>query len=374
MLDQAILQIQDSTIMLGMAVIIAVIISAGIAAAQIRSLKKKADPKIKFQVERLQKDFHDVSEDLEKFRDAIPRTTEVGIVRDDVSKLCGDFDALKDGMEERMSRLSRDTAEDLNLARDEMINMASVEIEKFADSHIREKGVTRDEFDSLKGRLEKIIGSDESAERMKMLSGIFNSTQTRVLNWQCQMIKLLKGGLAPDAEADLIVSSGIPIGPCKEFLKKLDDAGVATKKEISAYYVNPEWEWIFSYVDNPDWLQSRLGGSVVKEKDYQEFVKNNVRLIEEGMLLKTAEYSLDTGRLDLLCTDANGTHVGVELKYPSASKKDKRQLAGYKSDYESKTRESTRFMLVAPSIPDDLKESLKKDGLEYREIPMGNSS
>ena len=50
MLDQAILQIQDSTIMLGMAVIIAVIISAGIAAAQIRSLKKKADPKIKFQV------------------------------------------------------------------------------------------------------------------------------------------------------------------------------------------------------------------------------------------------------------------------------------------------------------------------------------
>ena len=296
-----------------------------------------------------------------------------------------------------MSRLSRDTAEDLNLARDEMINMASVEIEKFADSHIREKGVTRDEFDSLKGRLEKIIGSDESAERMKMLSGIFNSTQTRVLNWQCQMIKLLKGGLAPDAEADLIVSSGIPIGPCKEFLKKLDDAGVATKKEISAYYVNPEWEWIFSYVDNPDWLQSRLGGSVVKEKDYQEFVcrrilyalvqlayghvplimcaiKHNVRLIEEGMLLKTAEYSLDTGRLDLLCTDANGTHVGVELKYPSASKKDKRQLAGYKSDYESKTRESTRFMLVAPSIPDDLKESLKKDGLEYREIPMGNSS
>ena len=116
-----------------------------------------------------------------------------------------------------MSRLSRDTAEDLNLARDEMINMASVEIEKFADSHIREKGVTRDEFDSLKGRLEKIIGSDESAERMKMLSGIFNSTQTRVLNWQCQMIKLLKGGLAPDAEADLIVSSGIPIGPARNF-------------------------------------------------------------------------------------------------------------------------------------------------------------
>ncbi len=373
MFDSIILQIQDDTIMLGIAVIIAVIISAGIAAAQIRSVKRKADPKIKFQVESLQKDFRDVSEDLEKFRDAIPRTTEVGIVREDVSRLCGDFDALKEGMEERMSRLSRDTAEDLNLARDEMVSMASAEIEKFADSHIREKGVTRDEFDSLKGRLEKIIGSDESAERMKSLASIFDSTQTRVINWQCQLIKLLKGGLAPDAEADLIVSSGIPIGPCREFLKKLNSVGVATKKEISAYYVNPEWEWIFSYIDNPDWLQSRLGGSVVKEKDYQEFVKNNVHLIEDGMLLKTTEYSLDTGRLDLLCTDANGTHVGVELKYPSASKKDKRQLAGYKSDYESKTGKSSRFILIAPSIPDDLKESLKKDGLEYREIPMSNS-
>ena len=54
-------------------------------------------------------------------------------------------------------------------------------------------------------------------------------------------------------------------------------------------------------------------------------------------------------------------------------KKDKRQLAGYKSDYESKTGKSSRFILIAPSIPDDLKESLKKDGLEYREIPMSNS-
>ena len=374
MFDPAILQIQDNTVMLGAAVIVAVIISAGIAAAQIRSVKKnvKEDPKIKFEVERLQKDFQDVSLDLEKFRDAIPRGTEVGIVREDVSKLCGDFTALRDNMEERISKLSRDTVEDLNLAKTEMISMASAEIEKFADSHIKNKSVTRDEFDSLKGRLEKIIGSDESAERMKSLATIFDSTQTRVINWQCRLIKLLRGGLAPDAETDLIVSSGIPIEPCREFLKKLDGAGIATKKEISAYYVNPEWEWIFSYVDNPDWLQNRLGGSVIKEKDYQNYIKNNVRLIEDGILLKTTEYSLDTGRLDLLCTDVNGTHVGIELKYPSASKKDKRQLAGYKSDYEHKTGEYSRFILIAPSIPDDLKESLKKDKLEYREIPMGD--
>ena len=115
---------------------------------------------------------------------------------------------------------------------------------------------------------------------MKSLASIFDSTQTRVINWQCQLIKLLKGGLAPDAEADLIVSSGIPIGPCREFLKKLNSVGVATKKEISAYYVNPEiqiYSWIdfggsvlkiIAFIDNPDWLQSRLGGSVVKEKDY----------------------------------------------------------------------------------------------------------
>ncbi|MDI1495184.1 MAG: hypothetical protein K8823_490 [Cenarchaeum symbiont of Oopsacas minuta] len=367
------LQSMDSTTIIGSTVVIAVIISAMIAAVQIRSVKKSAmqDPKIKFDVERLQEDFEDVSTDLEKFRDAIPRGTEVSIVRDDVTKLCGDFTILKDSVEDRISTIRRVTTEELNAARDEMVNMASKEIERFADEHIKSKGVTRDEFDSLKGRLEKIIGSDESAERMRALAGIFDSTQTRVINWQCQLIKLLKGGLAPDAEADLIVSSGIPIGPSKEFLKKLHDAGITSRKEISAYYVNPEWEWIYSYIDNPDWLQNRLSGSVIKEKDYQNYIKNNVHIIEDGLLLKTTEYSLDTGRLDLLCTDANGTPVGIELKYPSASKKDKRQLAGYKSDYERKTGSKiSRFILIAPSIPDDLKESLKKDRLEYKEISM----
>ena len=86
-------------------------------------------------------------------------------------------------------------------------------------------------FDSTQDLKGGLAPDDESAEkikhvRMKSLASIFDSTQTRVINWQCQLIKLLKGGLAPDAEADLIVSSGIPIGPCREFLKKLNSVGV----------------------------------------------------------------------------------------------------------------------------------------------------
>jgi len=42
---------------------------------------------------------------------------------------------------------------------------------------------------------------------------------------------------------------------------------------------------------------------------------------------------------------------------------------GYKNDYAQKTgRSDTRFILVAPKIPENLKLLLVQDGLEYGEI------
>ena len=47
----------------------------------------------------------------------------------------------------------------------------------------------------------------------------------------------------------------------------------------------------------------------------------------------------------------------------------KRQIAGYRKDYEEKTgRTDSRFILVAPKIPEKLKLLLVNDGLEYKEI------
>jgi len=78
---------------------------------------------------------------------------------------------------------------------------------------------------------------------------------------------------------------------------------------------------------------------------------------------------LATGKIDFICRDSNGKAVGLELKYPAASTSAKRQISGYKKDYEEKTgRSDSRFILIAPKIPENLKQLLVDDGLEYKEI------
>jgi RecB family endonuclease NucS len=61
--------------------------------------------------------------------------------------------------------------------------------------------------------------------------------------------------------------------------------------------------------------------------------------------------------------------VGLELKYPDSATTVKRQIQGYKNYYEQKNgRTDSRFILVSPKIPENLKLLLVQDGLEYREI------
>jgi len=213
------------------------------------------------------------------------------------------------------------------------------------------------------------LGADEVAERMEVLTVLFDPSDIKRLNWQCKLVKLLNGGLAPEAEEDLIISEGIPRTSSEKFLKNLTSIGITEIRKISAFYLLPEFEWIYSYVENPDWLQKRLENTVKKEKEYQQYIKNNLNLIEEGLLLEHAEYVLATGRIDFICRDSNGKTVGLELKYPTASPKVKRQILGYKNDYEQKTgRTDSRFMIVAPKIPENVKTLLVNDGFEYREI------
>lgn len=92
-------------------------------------------------------------------------------------------------------------------------------------------------------------------------------------------------------------------------------------------------------------------------------------MIEEGLLLEQEQYELATGNIDFICRDSLGEAVGLELKYPAASTTVKRQIQGYKTDYEQKTgRTDSRFILVSPKIPENLKILLVQDNLEYREI------
>ncbi len=376
MLNHLFLQIEGTSVV--SAIIVAIIICVIFFAIQrksIGSIKEKIatltiDPKIQYDVSRIQTDLQLVSSDLTKLKVELPHTNEVTVLQENVKRICDDFTTLKTTIDEEINKFRLGTTEDLNKTKDQMITTATEQVVEFANTHITQNSVSREEFENLRQRIEKMLGADEIAERMEVLSSIFESSQIKTLNWQCKLIKLLKGGLAPEAEEEQLVSEGIPLSSCDKFLKKLAELRIAESKKVNAYYLVPDFEWIYSYTDNPDWLQKRLEGTIKKEKEYQKFIRDNLNLIEEELLLEQEQYELDTGeKIDFICRDSSGRAVGLELKYPASATTVKRQIQGYKNDYEKKTgRTDSRFILVSPKIPENLKLLLVQDNLEYREI------
>ncbi|MFZ1077648.1 MAG: endonuclease NucS domain-containing protein [Nitrosotalea sp.] len=320
-------------------------------------------------VSKLKENLNQMSSDLTNVKVSAPHFNEVASLNENVKKLCNDFTIFKTGMEEQMNKFSTTTTEDLNKTKELMVKNATEEIVQVANNHITENSVSKEEFEKLRQRIESMLGVDEIAERMEVLSSIFETSKINTLNWQCKLIKLLNGGLAPDAEEDQMVSHGIPMSSYSRFLEKLLENGLIEQKKIEGYYLLPEYEWIYSYVENADWLRNRLEGRTKKEREYHEFIMNSLNQIEEGLLLEQNEYELATGKIDFICRSSSGQAVGVELKYPAATTSAKRQLLGYKNDYMHKMgRTDARFILVAPKIPENLKLLLVQDGLEYKEI------
>lgn len=398
MLEYVQLQAEAAAAAAVLAALLAVILSAvfyGLQRRGISQIQKSLqplstmDPKIQYDVSRIDEQLRNTCADLATLRTGLPHTNELVTMREHMGqnverleqsmqrveqglqRTCEDFGDLRSRLDGEMASFRRTTADDMDKMRDDMMGSAKAKIIEHADSRLVEKSVSREEFDRLKGRVEKIVGSDEVAERMEVLASLFDSKQIKTINWQCKLVRLLNGGLAPDAEEDLLVSEGIPQSSYGKFLARLASLGIAEKKTISAFYMSPEYEWLYSYVDKPDWLQRRLEGMVKKEKEYQQYIGDNLHLVEAGLLPQNREYQLETGSIDFMCVDGSGRAVGLELKYPAATGSDKRQVSGYRRDYEKKTGASgARFVLVSPQIPDRLKEMLREDGLEYREIPM----
>jgi len=375
LLNNLFLQIEGTSVV--SAIIVAIIICVIFFAIQrksIGSIKEKIatltiDPKIQYDVSRIQTDLQMVSSDLTKLKVELPHTNEVTVLQENVKRICDDFTTLKTTIDEEINKFRLGTTEDLNKTREQMVTTATEKVVEYANSHITQNSVTREEFENLRQRIERMLGADEVAERMEILSSIFDSTQIRTLNWQCKLIRLLKGGLAPDAEEDQLVAEGIPKSSYEKFLKKLAEIGIAEYKKVNMYSVMPDFEWIFSYTDNPDWLQKRLEGGIKKESEYQKYIRDNLDLIEGGLLLEQEQYELATGKIDFICRDSSGRAVGLELKYPVSATTVKRQIQGYKNDYERKTgRADSRFILVSPKVPENLKLLLVQDGLEYKEI------
>lgn len=299
----------------------------------------------------------------------MPHYNEVNNLDANVKKLCNDFVTFTNGMEEKWNKFSATATEDLNKTKELMVESAKEEVVKAANDHLSQNSVSKEEFEKLRERIEGMIGADEVAERMDVLASIFETSKIGTLNWQCRLVKMLNGGLAPEAEEDQLSSQGIPSSSYRKFLDRLLENGLIEERQISGYYLLPDYEWIYSYVEKPDWLMNRLESRIKKEREYHEFIRNNLHLVEEGLMLEQEEYELATGNIDFICRSAAGQVVGLELKYPVATTAVKRQIQGYKIDYEQKTgRNNSRFVVVAPIIPENLKHLLVGDGLEYKEV------
>lgn len=320
-------------------------------------------------ISKMKQDLDRTSTELSNMKTTMPHYNEVNSLNDNVKKLCGDFTIFTNNIEERMNKFSTIATEDLNKTRDLMVKTAKDEVIKAANDHLFQNSVSKEEFEKLRERIEGMIGADEVAERMEILGNIFDTSKMNTLNWQCRLVKMLDGGLAPEAEQNQLLASNIPMTSLKKFLGKLLDAGLIEERQISGYYLVPDFEWIYSYVEKPDWLMKRLESRIKKEREYHEFIRGNLHLIEEGLMLEQDEYDLATGIIDFICRSSAGQIVGLELKYPAATTAVKRQIAGYKNDYAQKTgANNLRFIIVAPKVPENLKVLLVQDGLEYKEV------
>ncbi len=312
-----------------------------------------------------------VTSDLNNLRLNLPRFDEVKEMKDRIVQMEEVQKNFTNSISNNVDSFKRAYSEESDGIRKDMMKLAEEKAIDVAKMHVESISVSREEFDRLRQRIERLLGAEELVERLDLLGSIFDSKNIKTLVWQCKLIRLTERGLAPDAEENIILQSGIPLSSVKTFLKKLEENAIVNMKKVDGYYLTPEHTWLLSYIENPDWLQQRLENYVKKEEEYQKYVRENISLVEEGFIIVSEQFQVDSGRIDILCRDKNGMDVGLELKYPAASNEVIGQILRYKEDYKRRNaNQNMRFMLVAPKMSDKLKDLLSHSQLEYREIPF----
>ena len=76
----------------------------------------------------------------------------------------------------------------------------------------------------------------------------------------------------------------------------------------------------------------------------------------------------EVGRFDLLFQDEFQTNILIELKARPAKYEDANQLARYRDELVRRGERNVLMWLVAPQIPNSVKEFLERFGIEYSEI------
>ena len=269
------------------------------------------------------------------------------------------------GNRERIEKITEITDELKEDARDEMA--------EYAKKLIAESSVSRQEFEDIERRLDRFAGDETKDEYLQFLSNIFDSRKQPTINWKCNLIKLLRNGIAPVIDQEKLSRESIPTGPTLEkFLKNLVQNKIVNKQNIASFVIGEDYHWMYSYIDKPQWLKDefeRRDLMANKEKDYQKWMNNNLHKVESGLLKEEREMSMETGTIDFFCRDVNGQPVGLELKYPKATKSDGKQIIAYaKEQRDLPGGENFRGIMIAPEIHDGLKKLLVEQSLEYKEV------
>jgi len=300
------------------------------------------------------------------------RTSDTASLRREFSE---QFQKFGEDIVTKIDLLKRFSSEEVDKIRGDIVRLAEQRSVDAALSHVKEIAVTRDEFDTLRHMVVKLGGREEEIERIELLAQVLDTIDIKALTWQCKLIHLLEGGLAPETEEDHILASGIPLGAGKKFLKTLEELHIAVANKVQAYWLADNYSWLLAYTSEPQWLKERLESLVAKESEYQKFVRDNIERIEPGLVVTREQYDLPSGKVDIHCVDIKGQDVCVELKYPAAASSVVGQLLKYREDIKTRTSGKVpRCILVCPTIPDKLKENLQRHCMEWRELPMNDEA
>lgn len=296
---------------------------------------------------------------------------DVPRLRQEADGLRAQFDAFGQDLLGKVDAFKRLSAEEMHRAREDVVKLAEQRSVDAAIGHIQQASVTRDEFDRLRSAVQRLGGYEEAADRLELIQELFESNDLRVLTWQARLIRLMESGLAPEAEQDLMLANGIPIGAGQDFMKRMAKLGLVIEKRVASFWLQPEFVWLLSYTQDALWLQRQLEAHVQKEKDYQRSICGDVARLEAGLLLVAQQYELPSGHIDILARDATGSDVLVELKYPGAGSAVVGQLLRYREEHVRATGgRPTRALLVAPAVTPRIRELLAQNGLEWRESAL----
>lgn len=326
------------------------------------------------EISNIQNQLNNVRDNLQN----LPRSAEVDLISEKITTIESDFMTLNEDVTLKLMNSDK-TIQNMTIQHTELLNNTEKRILKETTEkimtqttqHIEDTSVNKEDFDRLKSRIETLIGAEIDATRLHHLREIFGDTSRKdVLTWKCKTINLLKGGLAPVAEEDTLVTEGVTITKARKFLKDLRDMGVVTEKKIESYWLNDDFHWLNKYMNDVELLVHRIEQSVKNEKNYEIYIKDNIDEIENGLIFQEQQYSIDSeNRVDLVYRDKAGSRLFIELKYPQAKQTDKFQLVRYRETILAKDGiPSDRFMLVAPHIPEITQESLATDNFEFKEI------